>query len=84
MDKVDKATTPIGPLIPVTGTGTGREGFRAAYAVVKVSETGDMSILTLEKPHGGSDNLKQLISGVTLPAWQNWKPVESYALVLCP
>jgi hypothetical protein len=84
MDKVDKETTPIGPLVPTFGSGTGRDGFRSAYAVVKVSETGDMSIMTFEKPYGGTDNLKQILTGTTLPAWQNWKPVESYALVLCP
>lgn len=84
IDNCDIKTTPTGPLVPFTGSGVGRDGYRSAYAVVHISETGELSVLSHDKPYGGTDNLKDLLSGVTLPAYKDWKPTESYVLVVAP
>ena len=83
MDKQDKSKEPIGPLVPVFGTGSGaEEGYRSGYAVVKISSEGEISMLYQGNPFGGSNNFQPLLSGYTVPAYMGWKPVESYALVL--
>lgn len=76
----------IGPAIPVRGEGQGTaEGFRAGYAVVKIDAEGNMEVVCLEKPaSGATENIKELYSGNTLPAYSDWKPIESYILVTAP
>jgi hypothetical protein len=84
MDQVPQDKTPIGPVLPINGTGTGKEDYRAAYAVVQVTAEGDIKLLSHDKPYGGDDNLQTLLTGKTQPAYLDWKPVESYALVIAP
>jgi len=83
MDKLEKSNEPIGPLLPLFCPGQGaEEGFRPGYAVVKVSAEGDISLLYNGNPFGGSSDFENALRGHTVPAYMDWKPVESYALVL--
>ena len=83
MDTLDKTSAPIGPLLPRHGSGNA-SGLRAGYAVVEISEAGSVSIISHHNPNGGTDNLKELLPSSTLPAYLDWKPVKSYALVMAP
>ena len=89
MDKLWVRTTPatasFGAILPENGEGSGAEpGYRSTYAIVKVAANGDMSVVEHVHPFGGSDNFEKLFSGKTLPAYTNWKPIDSYYLVVAP
>ena len=85
MDHSDPKQTPIGPLLPLKGQGTSNApGYRAGYAIAKVSANGHISVLGHQAPFGSSDNLKEILTGTTLPAYLNWEAVESYALIVAP
>lgn len=85
LDKQPAQKLLIGPLFPRTGTGTSAEsGYRAAYAVARIDASGQVSLAAHQAPFGTSDNLKDLIKGVTLPAYLDWEPVECYILVVAP
>lgn len=82
--EANDSATPLGARVIWTGNGGGQEGYRSAYAIVKVSADGTMSILEHAKPYGGGDNIKESFSGKTLPAYIDWKPVDSTYLVVAP
>jgi hypothetical protein len=83
----DTANFPLGPFFYVNPDGkSASEDFRAAYGVVKIDATGAISLLYHQRLFdGGNDNLQSLLQGKsTLPAYSNWQPIETYALVYAP
>lgn len=83
MDKADVTQTPLGALVPVRAKGSGAEkGYPSGYAIIKVSKDGVMSVESHHNPFGGSDNIKDIATGTTLPGYVNWEPVDTYYLVV--
>ncbi len=87
-DKKDASSIPFGPLLPPVsqlGSGSGANPGPRTFAVVKVSASGEMSLVARQSLTGAfaEDALKAL-SGRTLPAHENFKPVESFALIVLP
>lgn len=79
----DKKTNPLGAVLPLKAGGTGRDGYSAGYAIVKVAADGTVSLVEAKRPFGGNDQLSAL-EGKTIPAFSNWEPVESYHLIFSP
>jgi len=85
MDKSDQSKTPIGAVVPFSASGSGSaEGYHAGYGIIKVAADGTMSLVQGHTPFGGSNNMAEVVSGKTLPAYLDWEPVESYYLILAP
>ena len=81
----DASELSVGPVLPEFGSGTGVEGFHSGYAIAKISASGDISLVDYISPFGGTDDLKQIISGKTFPAHNSsWEPTESHVLVIAP
>lgn len=75
---------PIAASLPRVG-GTGVEGLPAAYGVAHVMPDGKVDLIEYLTPFGGSDQLKSTYTGYhAIPAFKNFEPVESYALIVAP
>ena len=79
-------TATLVPYLPVKAGGTATEsGYHSAYAIAKVSSTGDITLVAHDAPFGdGNDNLKALLSGKTMAANVDFSPVETFVLVSAP
>ena len=76
---------PIAPRLSLRPAGPGTEsGYRSVYGVVKVSATGEISVLESLSPFGGSGDLISKLGSKTSPAFVDWEPVESVFLVTSP
>ena len=75
----------VGPVLPEFGTGNGVDGYHSGYAIAKISASGDISLVDYISPFGGSNDLKEILTGKTFPAHnKSWEPVDSYVLVIAP
>lgn len=85
-DKLTGKNAVLAPYFPIKTGGTSVEsGYHSAYAIAKVSATGDISLLFHSAPFGhDNDNLKTILSGKTMPAYIDFEPAETFVFLPAP
>ncbi|PIE90242.1 MAG: hypothetical protein CR997_06545 [Acidobacteria bacterium] len=80
----DQKKYPIGSLIPRVFTMNGKMGLSSGIAIVKVDESGNVSILEEHSPAGVTGAFSSISGKKTMAAKLDFVPVESYYVLYAP